>query len=83
MAAARGEARKAASSATSSGRPGRPIGMPPSESISILRPPSSSVPASSAIRRISAVAAVVSMKPGAIAFTRMPFGPTSLERPLL
>lgn len=33
MEAARSEARNATSSATSSGRPGRPIGMPPSESI--------------------------------------------------
>jgi hypothetical protein len=35
--AARGEARKATSSATSLGRAGRPIGMPPSESIKVLR----------------------------------------------
>src|SRR5687767_8036981 len=33
IAAARGEARKATRSATSSGRAGRPIGMPPSEAI--------------------------------------------------
>src|SRR5438552_17849135 len=40
MEAARGEARKATSSATSLGRDGRPIGMPPSESIKALRAPS-------------------------------------------
>jgi len=42
--AARGDTRKATRSATSLGRAGRPIGMPPSESISVLRAPSKSVP---------------------------------------
>ena len=40
MEAARGEARNATRSATSRGFAGRPSGMPPSESITILRPPS-------------------------------------------
>jgi thioredoxin reductase (NADPH) len=40
MEAARGEARNATRSATSCGFAGRPSGMPPSESITILRPPS-------------------------------------------
>ena len=40
MEAARGDARNATRSATSPGLAGRPSGMPPSESITILRPPS-------------------------------------------
>jgi hypothetical protein len=40
MEAARGEARNATRSATSCGFAGRPSGMPPSEFITILRPPS-------------------------------------------
>jgi len=38
--AARGDARNATRSATSLGRAGRPMGIPPSESINILRAPS-------------------------------------------
>src|SRR5260370_24017594 len=41
---ARSDTRKATSSATSSGRPGRPSGIPPSESISPCRAVSRSVP---------------------------------------
>jgi hypothetical protein len=63
--AARSEARKATSSATSAGHPGRPIGMPPSDVINACRAVSRSVPAFAASRSSSAVAAVVSMKPGA------------------
>ena len=48
--AARLDARKATSSATSSGRPGLPIGIPPSESIRLSRAVSVSVPALSARR---------------------------------
>ena len=56
---------------------GRPIGMPPSESIKAWRAPASSVPsllASSAIRR---TAASVSTQPGATRTTRTPRGLTS------
>ena len=40
MEAARGDARNATKSATSLGLAGRPSGMPPSESMTIFRPPS-------------------------------------------
>jgi hypothetical protein len=40
MEAARGDARNATKSATSPGLAGRPSGMPPSESMTIFRPPS-------------------------------------------
>src|SRR6266404_6494963 len=81
--AARSDARKATSSATSSGRPGLPIGIPPSESIRLSRAVSASVPALSARRTMRPWAAAVSMKPGATVFTRMPLGPTSFDSPLL
>jgi hypothetical protein len=58
---ARLEARKATSSATSSGRP---MGIPPSESIKPCRAVWRSVPALAASRSTNSWAAVVSMKPG-------------------
>src|SRR5262249_46582542 len=81
--AALSETRKATNSATSSGRPGLPIGIPPSEFINPWRAVSSSVPAIWARRAISPCAAVVSMKPGATVLTRTPLGPTSFDSPLL
>jgi hypothetical protein len=81
--AARSEARKATSSATSAGQAGRPSGMPPRDCINCSRAPCRSVPEVSASRSISAVAAVVSVNPGATLTTRTPFRPTSFERPLL
>jgi hypothetical protein len=83
IAAARSEARKATSSATSAGRAGRPSGMPLRDLISSWRAACQSVQEVSASLSISAVAAVVSVKPGATLTTRTPFGPTSFERPLL
>src|SRR6266545_3478149 len=77
--AARSEARKATSSATSAGHPGRPSGIPPSDFINCSRAAFASVPELAASRSISAVAAVVCMKPGATLTTRMPFGPTSFD----
>lgn len=65
------------------GQPGRPSGMPPSDFINCSRAVFASVPELAASRSISAVAAVVCMKPGATLTTRMPLGPTSFERPLL
>src|SRR5439155_1118318 len=64
-------------------RPGLPIGIPPSESIRLSRAVSSSVPALSARRAMRPWAAVVSMKPGAIVFTRTPLGPTCFDSHLL
>jgi hypothetical protein len=57
--------------------------MPPSDRINCSRAAVRSVPEFAASLSISAVAAVVSMKPGATLTTRTSFGPTSLERPLL
>ena len=59
------------------------MGIPPSESIKPCKADLRSVPPLAASRSIIASAAVVSMKPGATEFTRTPWGPTSLERPLL
>jgi hypothetical protein len=70
--AARSDARKATSSATSAGQPGRPSGMPPSDLINCARAVFRSVLASAASRSIRAVAASVSMKPGATLMTRTP-----------
>ena len=81
--AARSEARKATRSATSDGQPGRPMGMPPSDLISSWRAEFRSTPELAASLSMSAVAAVVSMKPGATLTTRTPLGPTSFESPLL
>src|SRR6267142_3883293 len=80
---ARSDARKATSSATSSGRFGRPSGMPPSESIMRCLAASGLMPVRSAISLTIPTAAPVSVYPGATEFTRMPFGLTSFERPLL
>jgi hypothetical protein len=54
----------------SSGRPDRPIGMPPSEPISRQRAVASSLSACAANRPMSREAIAVSMKPGAMLFTR-------------
>ena len=57
--------------------------MPPRDFINCSRAAFASVPALAANRSIRAVAAVVSMKPGATLTTRMPLGPTSFDSPLL
>ena len=76
-------ATNATSSATSSGVFGRPIGMPPNALMRSWRADSSSLPAPAASLAIIAVAAAVSVKPGAILSTRTPFGPISFDKPLL
>src|SRR6266850_8444615 len=80
---ARSDARNATSSATSSGRFGRPSGIPPSESIMRCRAASVLRPVRSAISLTIPTAASVSVYPGATELTRIPFGLTSFESPLL
>src|SRR5206468_12604065 len=80
---ARSETRNATNSATSSGRLGRPSGIPPSDSINFFLAAVGLVPACVANRSMRPSAALVSVNPGATLFTRMPCGPTSLESPLL
>ena len=58
------ETRNAISSATSSGRPGRPIGIPPRDFINSWRAVCISVPDCLDKRSMRASAAEVSMKPG-------------------
>lgn len=81
--AARSEAKKATSSATSSGHAGRPIGMPPSASMMPCRAACLSVPAFSTSRATSASAAVVLIQPGAMLLTLTPCGPSSFDSALL
>ncbi len=80
--AARSDARNAANSAASSGRPGRPIGIPPIMSMICRRAVSSSIPLLSAIWRIIPWAPDVSMKPGEIRLTRTPPGADFTGEPL-
>src|SRR5204862_2330180 len=80
---ARSDARKATNSATSSGRFGRPSGIPPSESMMRCLAASLLIPVRSAISFTMPTAASVSVYPGDTEFTRMPFEATSLERHLL
>jgi hypothetical protein len=75
--------RKATSSATSSGRPGRPMGMPPIMFMISRRAASSLMPRLSARCTIIPWAPDVSTNPGEIMFTRTPFEPISLASPLL
>src|SRR5690606_26248476 len=83
MVPARSEARKAIRLATSSGLDGRPIGIPPSESMIIRLPRSMSPPCSEPNRLASSTAASVSIQPGDTRTTRTPLGDTCLERALL
>ena len=83
MAEALSDARKATSSATSSGRLGRPKGMPPIMSISFCRAAVQSLLSWSAILWIILVAASVSVKPGETVTTRIPLGLTSFDKALL
>src|SRR2546422_5071505 len=73
MAEALSDARKATSSATSSGLFGRPKGIP-SMSMSFCRAAVYSLVSWLAIRWIILVAASVSIKPGETVTTRMPLG---------
>src|SRR6266700_6494941 len=82
MAEALSDARKATSSATSSGLFGRPKGIPPSMSMSFCRAAVYSLLSWSAIRWIILVAASVSIKPGETVTTRIPLGLTSLDKAL-
>ena len=77
------ETRKANNSATSSERPGRPIGILPSDFINSWRALLMSIPDFLANSSVSPSAAFVSINPGATVLTLTPWGLSSFESHLL